>query len=78
MAVETRPKIYQAVTKSYPYRPTMHGTTTGAKTTLCGWPVQRRSKKQLTDDFIAENENSMCGRCLQSIKVMDRAHPGFE
>jgi len=74
MATETIPTLYQAVTASYRIRNVLHATRKGtAQPTLCGRVVAKR-----TNEIFDPKAKGLCGKCVQSINVMERAHPGFE
>ena len=74
MATDTRPPLYQAITKSYRIRNIMHAAKGGKEEkTLCGRPIASRSRNHFEEDG-----EGACGKCKQSIAVMNRAHPGWE
>lgn len=74
MATDTLPTLYQAITQSYRVRQILHAARgRDADKTLCGRTIVQGSRKK----FDPEIEGA-CQRCLDSIRVMERAHPGWE
>ena len=74
MATESIPTLYQAITASYRIRNILHAARQGKlQPTLCGRVVEKRS-----NEIFDPTVGGVCGKCVQSVKVMERAHPGFE